>query len=50
MNGHGNENCWKLHLELHPKKDKEITQSNSSKETSGKDDNGLVPKAAFKVE
>ena len=28
MHRHGNERCWKLHPKLHPKKDKEVMQTN----------------------
>lgn len=46
----GMEGVGKLHLQLRPKKDKEVVQSIGRKAVGGKEEIGMIPKATFKEE
>lgn len=50
MNGHHIEKCWKLHPQLHPKKDKEVMRYLARRTIGGKVESNVVPKEAFEVE
>lgn len=50
MHGHGNKICWKLHPKLHPKKDKEVMQTNARSTIGGNEETGIIPKETFKVD
>lgn len=49
VNGHQIQKCWKLHSELHPKRDEEVMRSILRKVTGGNMEIDVVPKETFKV-